>query len=112
MIAEPDLAGRIKNLEQHYRRAKRFHLILLACLVVVCFVAAASFDKRLTLVDADGREDFVLGSDVTNDSVRVFIMKDTSGRNRIAMGITNNNKVFFNVFDHDGKTVKTYGEVD
>ena len=39
-------------------------------------------------------------------------MKDTSGRNRIAMGITNNNKVFFNVFDQDGKTVKTYGEVD
>ena len=84
----------------------------MACLVVVCFVAAASFDKRLTLVDADGREAFVLGSDVTNDSVRVFIMKDASGRNRIAMGITNNNKVFFNVFDHDGKTVKTYGEVD
>jgi hypothetical protein len=107
MTPTDELIQRIEKLEREARRSRRSLRILIAGLCLRAIGAGAKFSNdRIDLKDDEGRVGISIGDFIAGDSTRDIIVRDLNGRNRIAIGISNNGDAYINVFGKDGQLVR------
>ena len=74
---------------------------------VKCNVLTAN---RIVVVDAEGRDAFTIGPFLDKAATRSLVIRDLNGKNRLALGMTNYDLVYINVFDKNGKLFKALGQ--
>jgi hypothetical protein len=110
------LSNRLARLERQNRFLK-LAILLLPLLVLTLGATGQRVNlscdtltaRKILIVDKRGNEAVTIGTRLDQSTSRSIIVTDPDGQNRIAMGITNKNVAYINMFDEQGRLVRGLG---